>query len=732
MSQETYRAQAPGEYASFCRICTATCGTRLTVDEHGHITRIVGDDENPLSSGYACFKGLQAGPAHRDPSRITHPLKRQPDGSYARIPLEQALDEIAARIGSVVAEHGPKALGLFGGTGSLMNQSATVVSRGFLEAMGTDQYYTTITIDQSAKMVAAGRMGSWAGGAPELEDSEILLLFGVNPLISHGTLSVLGIDPVKRLKRARARGLKLIVVDPRRTETGAQADLVFQPYPGEDAAIAAGLIRLILSEGWEDKAFCDRYVGAERMAALKASVEPFTPELVERRAGLEQGSLHAIADMFARQHGRGPALTGTGPNMAPNSNLAVHMVHTLNVVCGRFPREGDKVNSVDMLNPPRVSYAEVNPAGRPWEKAPPSRIRGTSNFFGEKPAATLTDEILTPGPEQVRALIVSGANPMWCLPDRGKTTAALRSLDLLVVIDPWETATTREADYILPPKMQYERADLPPTHPALKFYIGSWGIFTPAIVAPPADAEVVDDWYVYWALAKRLGKTINFAGRRMLDGAEPPTTEELLAILLEPSQTSLEELRAYPHGRDFPVDGGHVQPPRPEAQGRFDVMPGDVLGELQEYLARPGGAQRAGRNGEFTHLLSTRRMRDVYNSLGTQIASVRKRNKFNPACLHGEDLAELGLNPGDLVEIVSPHGSTRAIVERDDTLRRGVVSLSHGWGGTPGKEDVLVDGTCVNALIDTDTNFEEINAMPHMSAVPVRFVRVEQPMAAVA
>jgi anaerobic selenocysteine-containing dehydrogenase len=241
MNLDTPLAQEPGEYATFCRICTATCGTRVTVDEHGHITRIVGDDLNVLSSGYACFKGLQSGPAHRDPARLTQPLKRQADGSYATIPLEQALDEIAARIGSVVAENGPKALGLFAGTGSLMNQSAVGASRGFLQAMGSDQYYTTITIDQSGKMVAAGRMGSWAGGVAELDDSDVLLLFGLNPLISHSTLSVLGLDPVKRLKRARKRGMKLIVVDPRRTETGAHADMVLQPYPGEDATIAAVL-----------------------------------------------------------------------------------------------------------------------------------------------------------------------------------------------------------------------------------------------------------------------------------------------------------------------------------------------------------------------------------------------------------------------------------------------------------------------------------------------------------
>ncbi|MEP6786101.1 MAG: molybdopterin-dependent oxidoreductase [Sphingomonadales bacterium] len=726
MMQTHSFTQGPGEYASFCRICTAGCGTRLTVDEQGHIVRIVGDDQNELSSGYACFKGLQSGLAHRDPQRVVRPLKRQADGSFVEIPMEQALDEIAARIDELMAESGPNAIALFAGNGSMMNQTAVGMNRHFLHAIGSEQYFTTVTIDQSGKMVAAGRMGGWAAGAVDLDEMDVLMLFGVNPFIAHSTMSVLGIDPVKRLKRARQRGLKLIVVDPRRTETAVHADLAFQPYPGEDATIAAGLIHLILAEGWHDAAFCERYVGAERLAMLKEAVSPFTPEIAERRAGLEPGSLRSIADLFARQNKRGQALTGTGPNMSQYSNLAVHMVQLLNVICGRFPREGQRISYVDMLNPPKEVYAEVVPASRPWEKFPASRIRGAGNFFGERVSGTLTDEILTPGADRIRALIVDGANPMTSLPDRDKTHKAMQALDLLVVIDTWETPTTQHAHYILPTKMQYERPDMSPGHPALKFYPGAWAQFTPAIVAPPEGAEVVDDWYVFWALAKRLGVTINFSGLRAMTGDEPPTTEDLIAILLERSQTSLDELSGYPHGRQFPMEGGAIKPPRPEHNAQFDVMPADVLDELRRYMDEPVARKRAGTGREFTHLLSTRRMRDMYNSYGILMPTVRKRNKYNPAYLHSDDLAELGIEPGTLVEIVSAHGRTQAILELDDTMRRGVVALSQGWGGTPGKENIMVDGSCVNALIDTDTHYENINAMPHMTAVPVRFVPVPQ------
>lgn len=713
-----------GEHVSFCRICTAGCGTTLKVDDEGQITRIVGDDKNELSSGYACFKGLQSGHAHRDPQRILRPLKRQPDGSFNEIGLEQALDEIASRISAQMEESGPNSIALFAGNGSMMNQTAVGMNRHFLHAIGSEQYFTTITIDQSGKMVAAGRTGSWAAGPLDLDDMDVLMLFGVNPLIAHSTMSVLGVDPVKRLKRAKQRGMKLIVVDPRQTETAAHANLAFQPYPGEDTAIAAGLIRLILDEGWHDAGFCDQYVGAQRMAALRDAVEPFTPEVTETRSGLEPGTIRAIAEMFARDNRRGHVMTGTGPNMSQYSNLAVHMVQLLNIVCGRFPRAGQKITSVDMLNPAKEVFAEVNPAMRPWERYPPSRIRGASNFFGERVSGTLTDEILTPGPDKIRALIVDGANPMTSLPDRDKAYDAMRALELLVVIDTWQTPTTQLADYVLPAKLQYERSDMSPSHPALKFYPGAWAQFTPAIVPTPEGAEVVDDWYVFWALAKRLDVTINFAGKRAMDGDHPPTTEELIEILLENSQTSLDELRNYPHGRQFPMKEDFVKPPRPGHDAKFDVMPADVIDELHRYQNEPVAQHRAGPGREYTHLLSSRRLRDLYNSYGILMPTVRKRNKYNPAFLNSADMAELGFEPGQLVQIVSAHGRTRAVVETDDTMRRGVVSLSQGWGGIPGQEDIMVDGSSVNALVDTDKHFESINAMPHMTSVPIRFEAV--------
>jgi anaerobic selenocysteine-containing dehydrogenase len=515
--------------------------------------------------------------------------------------------------------------------------------------------------------------------------------------------------------------LKLIVIDPRNTETARNADLVLQPYPGQDAAIAGGLIRLILEEGWEDRAFCDAHVGAERMAELRRAVEPLTEDHVEHRAGLRPGDLRRVAEMFARD-GKVRGIYGaTGPAMQPFSNLAQHLVDCLNMICGGFLREGEQVHRINAMGPVKPVHAEVIPAMRGWEPGGPSRIRGVRSLYGERPTGTLTDEILTPGDEQIRALILGGGNPLTSFPDQRRAVEAMQALDLLVSIDPWRGPGSSFAHYILPPTMQYERADLPLNLPGYACWPGSWVQYAAPAIRPPEGSDVVEDWYVYWGIAKRLGKTIVFDGKEALDMEATPTCDDLLSVQLKGAPITLDELKEYPHGLHVDVDAGLVQPARPDATAQFDPMPEDVKEELAGFLAsacEPGRHVRDGKT--FTHLMSTRRMRDLFNSNGRHVRTVRKRTPYNPAYLHPDDLAALGIVAGDRIEILSAHGRIAAIAGEDRDVKPGVVSIAHGWGALPGSnEDPSVTGSAVNALIDTDRHFEPINAMPHMSAVPV-------------
>jgi anaerobic selenocysteine-containing dehydrogenase len=314
-------------------------------------------------------------------------------------------------------------------------------------------------------------------------------------------------------------------------------------------------------------------------------------------------------------------------------------------------------------------------------------------------------------------------------PDRRKTAAAFQSLDLLVAIDPWPTPTVRQAHYVLPPLMQYERADLPMNLTGYACWPGGWLQYTPPIVRPPEDAELVEDWYVFWALARRLGKTLACNGVP-LDMLTRPSTDDLIALLLKDAPVSLDELKRHPSGIDVDIGGQRVLPARAEAVNhRFDPMPADVEAELTRYLAdgsTPGRHHRDGR--DYTHLLATRRMRDLFNSNGRHLRTIRERTPYNPAYLHPDDLAALGLVVGDRIELVSAAGRAIAIVGEDSHVKPGVVSMAHGWGGL---SDIMDDpgttGTAVNALIDTDRHVEAINAMPHMSAVPVNIIRLGAP-----
>jgi anaerobic selenocysteine-containing dehydrogenase len=705
---------------SICRICCANCGVVLGIDDAtNRIVSVKGDRENPMSNGYVCFKGLQADDMHHAPSRLLRPRKRQPDGSYREIDSEQAFDEIAEKLRTILDRDGPDAVAAFMGTqGTLVS---TNLQFAFLQAIGSSQFYSTHTIDQSAKSVSFERQGGWGAGLQDLDQSEVLLLFGANPLISHSTMPVMSADPARKLKQAKERGLKLICIDPRHTETAHHADLFLQPLPGRDAAIAAALIRIILAEGWEDREFTALHVGAPRIADLKAAVAPFSPELVENAAGLAPGQIRAAAALFARDSRSGAAFASTGPCMGAFSNLAQHLVDTLNIICGRFRRAGDRAVA-DMVSMKFTLHAEVIAPPRSYEAFPESRIRGVGRLGFDRLSGTLAEEITTPGQGQIRALFVTGGNPAANLPDQKKAVEALGSLELLVAVEPFPTATAQLAHYVLPPRLMYERTDLSfsigLTFPGLAIFPENWAQLAPAVLNVPEGSDLLDDWYVYWSIAKRLGLPIVYNGIT-LDMTSPPSMEEMLSVRLAGAALTLEQLREdlklYPAGRIYDAPWAVVQPARPDADAKFDPMPADVAGEMGALFASDL-VRDASPGPGFTHLLASRRMNQVMNTVGTAWPGTLKRLPYNPAFLNPEEFESLGLLPGDRIEVASAHGTLEAIAQPDQALRPGVVSIAHCWGGLPGRDG---PGVNVNLLISADSDVQPINAMPRMSAVPV-------------
>ncbi|MGW0707904.1 molybdopterin-containing oxidoreductase family protein [Streptomyces sp. NPDC002643] len=704
------------EAVSFCRTCPGTCGVRLTIDDDERLVKVVGDRQSPLSRGYICVKGRK-GDVENGDRRLLHPLKRQADGSFQPIDSEQALDEIAARVDTIIRRDGPDAMACYRGTPHFSRAAPFHMLPAWMDAIGSTSFFSTLTIDQSAKVVCADRMGTWAAGKPRFHDADLWLWAGTNLPVSLGlSLGSIASNPALQLRAAKARGLRMIVIDPRRTELAAQADLHLQPHPGEDPTVAAGLLRIILSEGWEDREFCRLHVSG--LEELRTAVAPFTPDYVEKRADVSAADLYRAARMFALESRKGVASTGTGPDMAARSNLSEHLYECLNVLCGRYLQEGDRVWSVHPLGPRPEVRAEVVPPRRSWETGPKSRVRGTGRILGEMLSGAMADEILTPGKGQIKGMIVAAGNPVAALPDVRKTVRAFRSLELLVSIDPFMTATSKYAHYILPTTTQYEHADITYAFPAP--FLEPFSQYTPAIVKPPHGADVVDDWYPFWALAKRLGKPLAYAGVSLgFDRA--PTTDELIDILTRHAQVPLDELKASPSGRVYAIDAT-VGPGRPEAAAaRFEVAPADVVADVRDVAAEPVDGDVAADGTRFTHRLISRRMRNVVNSVLQGSPSIRSHTPYNPAWIHPDDLARHGLSDGDKISIVSENGRIPAIVESDATVKPGVVSMTHSWGGMPDEDqDYEEVGSSTNLLVSSDNHIEPINAMPRFSAIPVR------------
>jgi len=697
---------------SYCRMCFGFCGVDVTLDDDGRITDVRGDHDNPASLGYACVKGIESPALYDGPTRHLQPLKRVGE-RYEPIDIETALDEIAAKMQAIEAEHGVEALGFYRGTGAFGSAIMANLFPSFAQSIG-GPLYSSATIDQSAKWVAQERLGSWNAGKDVFERSDVWLFAGMNPLVSVFSWNTPVQNPSKRMRAELERGLKMIVIDPRRTELARMAAIHLQIRPGTDAAVAAAMLQVVLANGWQDADFCAAHT--QGLDALKTAVAPFTPERVAAIAGVPAEDLIAAAELFAHSDRRGSVSTGTGPDMAAHANVAEHLYECLGIVCGRFLREGESLPNPGVLVKAE-RRAQVNAPKRHFERAPRSRVRGAVRLMGQSATPTLPEEILTPGPGQVRALFVQGGNPVAAIPDQRKVVEAFRALELLVVVEPFHTATTALAHYILPPKLMFEHADA--TFSLERTNLSyPYAQYTPAIAQPPPGSAVYDEAWLCWSLCRRLGRPLSFAGQA-LDMDTPPDDEALLEILAKDSNVPFDEVRRSAQaGRLFDVEARSVLPPDDKA-GRFALMPDDVAAELHTVLEASARLPTG-----FDLSLVVRRVREVCNAAYRDLPTARRRGAWNPLCAHPDDLERRGLADGDPVEVISDNGRIPAIVRADASLRPGVVSLTHGYGGLPDEApDYRAHGSNVAELISLDRDCETLQAMPRMSGVPVRIER---------
>ena len=715
--------QVPGSHASFCRFCHAAWPILVDIEDGDRVVGIRGDRSDPLFQGFTCVKGRQLADQHHHPDRLRGSLRRTDIGSFEPISSESALDVIASKIDQIVADHGPRAVASYTGTGAYQSSTAVPVAAAWHKGLQSPSFYTSVTIDQPAHRSAALRMGAWEAGWHNFSDSDVHLAIGYNPLASsYGPSGGLqGTNPFVALREAKGRGLKTIVVDPRRTEFAASADIWLQVQPGEDPTLLAGLIREVIRLGHTDEAFCCRHVS--NVDDLAKAVEAFDPEYVARRARVDARAVTAAAELFGAAK-RGSAGTGTGPNMAPHSMLTEHLALSLNAICGRVNQVGDYLESGYFLSPGDTRRAGVIPPSDPAPGAT-HRVRGLHGMAEEMLTNALADEILLEGPGQVRALIVSGGNPVVAWPDQKKTIAALKALEVLVVIDHRMTATSELADYVIAPRLQLERADVP--HIMDRRFPAPYTNYSPAVLE--ATGDLLAEWEVFAGLAARSGSPIDlpggaipFSGRRVEPGIGD---DEILDLVYGSARMPMDEIRknrGVIHQDRVRVVAGDDQ-----TAARLDVGPRDVILELGEVLVERSAADRVlegEEEGQFPFRLVSRRTKHVLNSLGRELPGLARLGTTNPAFMHPDDLASLGVAAGKRIRIESPYGVVEGVARPSHAIKQGVVSMSHAWGtASQTDEKVRTEGSPTNRLVSNERGVDPITGMAVQSAIPVRVSR---------
>ncbi|MEL6891386.1 MAG: molybdopterin-dependent oxidoreductase [Actinomycetota bacterium] len=703
--------------SSFCRICHAACPILVDVENGRRVVGVHGDRTDPLFEGYTCVKGRQLADQIHHPDRLRGPLRRRSDGTFEAISSTDALDEIAATIGRIVDEHGPRSVASYTGTGGYQNSTSVPVAAAWHAGFGSPSFYTSVTIDQPAHRSAALRMGSWEAGWHDFTSADVSLAVGYNPLVSsYGPAGGLqGTNPFVALRRARERGMRLVVVDPRRTELAANADVHLQVRPGEDPALLGAVLRHVLANGLHDADFCEQWV--DGVDELRAAVEPYTLDAAAERCDVPAADIAAAAEMFATA-GRGAAGTGTGPNMAPHSMLTEHLVLALNAVCGRVNRVGERLESGGFLGPGDTRRAQVVAPG-PAAPGAPHRMHGLAGQPGEMLTNRLPEEILEPGDGQVRALIVSGGNPVVAFPDQALTEEALRSLELLVVIDHRHTATTPFADFVIAPRLSLERADVP--HIMDRRFPAPYTNYTDAVV--DADGDLLAEWEVFAGIAALLGTPIDLPGGRLPVTSDRRVPDDLdddgvLDLVYGSARMPMTEVREH-RGAVHPDRAVEVVDADPGCEARFAVAPADVVSELADVVAQPLD------DPDLPMRLVSRRLKHVVNSLGSELPGLARLGTTNHAHLHPDDMAQLGVVEGDLVRIESAHGSIDGVVASAEDVKCGVVSMAHAWGGASGDPiPVRNGGMPTNRLVSLSDRFDPITGMAVQSAIPVAVAAV--------
>ncbi len=692
-----------------CPLCEATCGLRVTT-RGDQVIDIRGDPEDVLSLGYLCPKGVALADLHHDPDRLRQPMRRVAPGRFEPIGWDEAIALAGRRLAQVQAAHGPDAVAIYFGNPTAHGWAELLALALLHRGLGTRNLFSSGSVDARPRQLVSWVLyGNQARlPIPDLDRTSFLLVLGANPVVSNGSIMTAP-DMRRRLASLRARGGRVVVVDPRRTETAAVADAHHFIRPGTDALLLAAMLHTLFSEG-----LTRPRPGTTGVDTLARAVADFPPDRVAGRVGISAEDIIALARAFAAAPGA-VCYARLGTCVHPFGATTTWLVDALHHVTGNF----DRVGGV-MFPSPAIDLAAL--AERVGQRGSRdtfrSRVRGTPEFNGELPCTELAPEIETPGVGQVRALVTHAGNPVLSLPNGPRLERALGRLDFMVSIDIYLNETTRHADLVLPPSSHLER-----DHFSLLFHamsVRNTVRYSEPVFDKPATAR--HGWEIILGLVEAHGR--HAGGVRGLLGrlqgrlGRALRPRRVLDLLLRtgPRRLSLASLKRHPHGLDL----GALEPDR-LAGVTVDLAPtlftADLI-RLDATLATPVAP---------LVLIGRRTLRSNNSWMHNSARLVKGRDRCTLR-MHPTDAAARGLVAGETVRVHNHVGALEAPLEVSDEVMPGVVSLPHGWGhGGPGaRQNVAAKrpGINVNVVVD-DAILDPVSGTGVLNGVPVEVCRRE-------
>ncbi len=729
-----------------CPTCEASCGLVLEVDrDQRQVLSVKGDPDDPRSLGYVCAKSQAFRYVFEDPERLRRPLKRVGDG-WQELDWEVALGEIGERLAAIRAEHGKDAIAMYYGNPNGHNFATQIYTQLFIGMLDTQRFFSAGSVDQQPKNLSCELLygNAWTFPIPDIDRTDFFVCMGGNPLVSQGSL-MSAPDMAGRLAAIRQRGGRVVVIDPRRSETAEAADQHLFIRPGSDAFLLFAWVNTLFEQGLVSPGHLAGFT--DGIDAVRELARPFTPEAVAAVTGVDPGVLRRlVADFSAAQ---APVVYGRiGLCTQRFGTLASWLVDVVNILTGRLDAPGGA-----MFPRPATGHneptGEVQPLahGR-WH----SRVRGFPEYMGMLPASLMAEELEYAGPDRARALITVAGNPVLSVPNGQRLRGAMRGLDLVVALDIYVNETTSLADYILPSTVQLEHSNydfLFTTTCVRNFARYSPGVFEP-------EAGALHQWQLMTDLVARInGMAGDDLAAMMVDGLAAQVAagsgvdvdrvkaasaafdgpERLLDIMLragpygsgfgpggEEDGLNLSRLKAAEHG----VDLGPLQPWLPQMLR----TPGQRISLVHPLIAqdveRLRTALAEGPAAGFL-LIGRRHIRDMNSWLHNIEQYARGRNRCT-LLMHPEDALRLGIDHGGTARVVSRVGEQVVEVSVSDEIMPGVVSLPHGFGhryaGT--RQSVArsrAPGVSANDLVD-DTELDLPSGTSVVNGVPVQVYAV--------